>query len=149
MVRALGMAEIATWIRHHHERWDGSGYPDGLAGEMIPLPSRILGVADAMDAMTTARAYRQALSLEQATEELLEQAERQFDPQVAGCLVELLNEGTLTVSEEYRVVTSYEISDGRSGELDPEDHRRIRQALFAGDERRQSAASTISVASST
>ena len=71
MVRALGMAEIATWIRHHHERWDGEGYPDGLAGEGIPLPSRILGVADAMDAMTTARAYRQALSLEQATEELL------------------------------------------------------------------------------
>ena len=149
MVRALGMAEIGTWIRHHHERWDGSGYPDGLAGEMIPLPSRILGVADAMDAMTTARAYRQALSLEQATEELLEQAERQFDPQVAGCLVELLNEGTLTLSEEHRVVTSYEISDGRPGELDPEDHRRIRQALFAGGERRQSAASTISVASST
>ena len=148
MVCALGMAEIGTWIRHHHERWDGNGYPDGLAGEMIPLPSRIVGVADAMDAMTTARAYRQALSLEQATEELLEQAERQFDPQVAGCLVELLNEGTLTVSEEHRVVTSYEISDGRSGELDPEDHRRIRQALFAGGDRRQSAASTISVASS-
>ena len=81
---------------------------------MIPLPSRILGVADAMDAMTTARAYRQALSLEQATEELLEQAERQFDPQVAGCLVELLNEGTLTLSEEHRVVTSYEVSDGRA-----------------------------------
>ena len=79
----------------------------------------------------------------------MEQAERQFDPQVAGCLVELLNEGTLTLSEEHRVVTSYEISDGRPGELDPEDHRRIRQALFTGGERRQSAASTISVASST
>ena len=75
MVRALGLAEIATWIRHHHERWDGEGYPDGLAGERIPLPSRIVGVADAMDAMTTARAYRQALSLEQATQELLEHAE--------------------------------------------------------------------------
>jgi HD-GYP domain-containing protein (c-di-GMP phosphodiesterase class II) len=100
MVRALGMAEIATWIRHHHERWDGEGYPDGLAGEGIPLPSRIVGVADAMDAMTTARAYRKAMSLEQAAQELLEQAERQFDPEVAGCLVELLNEGTLSLSEE-------------------------------------------------
>ena len=148
MVCALGMAEIGAWIRHHHERWDGKGYPDGLAGETIPLPSRILGAADAMDAMTTARAYRQALSLEQATEELSEQAERQFDPRVAGCLVELLNEGTLTVSEEHRVVTSYEISAGPDGELDPEDHRRIRQALFAGGDRRQDAAPKISVASS-
>ena len=83
MVRALGLAEIATWIRHHHERWDGEGYPDGLVGERIPLPSRIVGVADAMDAMTTARAYREALSLERATQELLEHAGTQFDP--AGC----------------------------------------------------------------
>ena len=97
MVRALGMAEIATWIRHHHERWDGEGYPDGLAGERIPLPSRIVGVADAMDAMTTARAYHEALSQEQATQELLEHAERQFDPEPVGCLVELLSEGTLTI----------------------------------------------------
>jgi len=101
-----------------------------------------------MDAMTTARAYRQALSLDQATQELLEQAERQFDPQVADCLVELLSDGTLTLSEEHRVVTSYAISHGAHGHLDPEDHRRIRQALFAGGDRRHGAASTISVASS-
>ena len=147
MVRALGMRDIASWIRHHHERWDGTGYPDGLAGERIPLPSRIVGVADAMDAMTTARAYRQALSLDQATVELQERAGKQFDPQVAGCLVELLDEGTLSLSEEHRFVTSYAISDGASGELDSEDHRRIRQALFAGGERRQSEAPRISVAS--
>jgi HD-GYP domain-containing protein (c-di-GMP phosphodiesterase class II) len=147
-LRALGMDEIAAWIRHHHERWDGNGYPDGLAGEQIPLPSRIIGVADAMDAMTTARAYRQALSLDQATRELLEQAETQFDPQVAGCLVELLSDGTLTLSEEHRVVTSYAISHGAHDELDPEGHRRIRQALFAGGGRRRSATPTITVASS-
>jgi HD-GYP domain-containing protein (c-di-GMP phosphodiesterase class II) len=149
MVRSLGMAEIGTWVRHHHERWDGTGYPDGLAGERIPLPSRILGVADAMDAMTTARAYREALSLEQATEELLAQAEKQFDPQLAGCLVELLDEGTLTVSQERRVVTSYEIANGARDELDSDQRRRIRQALFTGDERRRSADPKISVASST
>lgn len=148
MVRSLGMGEIGTWIRHHHERWDGNGYPDGLAGEEIPLPSRILGVADAMDAMTTARAYREALGLERATEELLAQAGRQFDPQIAGCLIELLDDGTLTLSEEHRVVTSYEISNGASGELDSEDRRRIRQALFAGGGRRQNADPKISVASS-
>jgi HD-GYP domain-containing protein (c-di-GMP phosphodiesterase class II) len=148
MVRALGMDDIATWIRHHHERWDGRGYPDGLAGEQIPLPSRIVGVADAMDAMTTARAYRQALRVDQATGELLDHAGRQFDPQVADCLVELLRDGTLTLSEEHRVVTSYAISQGADGHLDSEDHRRIRQALFAGGERRQRAAPRISVASS-
>lgn len=148
MVRSLGMGEIGTWIRHHHERWDGNGYPDGLAGEEIPLPSRILGVADAMDAMTTARAYREALGLKRATEELLAQAGRQFDPQIAGCLIELLDDGTLTLSEEHRVVTSYEISNGASGELDSEDRRRIRQALFAGGGRRQNADPKISVASS-
>jgi putative two-component system response regulator len=148
MVRALGMDEIATWIRHHHERWDGKGYPDGLAGEQVPLPSRIVGAADAMDAMTTARAYRPALRLDQATGELLQQAGRQFDPQVAGCLVELLNEGTLSLSEEHRVVTSYAISRGAYGHLDSEDHRRIRQALFAGGERRENTPPRISVASS-
>jgi HD-GYP domain-containing protein (c-di-GMP phosphodiesterase class II) len=152
MVRALGMDDmddIALWIRHHHERWDGNGYPDGLAGERIPLPSRILGVADAMDAMTTARAYRRALRLDQATRELLEQAGGQFDPQVAGCLVELLSEGTLTLSEEHRMVTSYAISREADGHLDSEDHQRIRQALFAGGERRErTAAPRISVTSS-
>lgn len=148
MLCSLGMAEIGIWIRHHHERWDGEGYPDGLAGERIPLPSRILGVADAMDAMTTARAYREALSLEQATEELLTEAGRQFDPQIAECLVELLDEGTLTLSEERRVVTSFEIASGARRELDSDEHRRIRQALFASGERRRSADPRISVASS-
>ncbi len=70
-VLALGLDDVATWIRHHHERWDGNGYPDGLAGERIPLASRIIGAADALDAMTTARAYRDPLSLEQATGELV------------------------------------------------------------------------------
>lgn len=149
MVRSLGMAEIGTWIRHHHEYWDGNGYPDGLAGERIPLPSRILGVADAMDAMTTARAYREALSLEEATEELLAQAGGQFDPQMTACLVELLEEGTLSLSEEHRVVTSYEIANGARGELGSDERRRIRQALFTGGERRRSADPKISVASST
>ena len=115
MVLALGLEEIATWVRHHHERWDGTGYPDGLAGERIPLPSRILGAADALDAMTTARAYREPRSLEEAIGELVEQADRQFDPQVADCLVELLENGNLRLSEERRLVTSYTISDGRPG----------------------------------
>jgi len=148
IVLTLGIDEIAIWIRHHHERWDGEGYPDGLTGDQIPLPSRILGAADALDAMTTARAYRQALSLEQATRELSEQANRQFDPKVAECLVELLDEGTLSVSEERRVVISYTLGDKATmGQVRFEDYQRIRGALFPGGERRQSAVPKISVSS--
>jgi putative nucleotidyltransferase with HDIG domain len=69
-------------IRHHHERWDGSGYPDALAGEKIPLGARIIAVADAFDAMTSDRVYRPALSVEVAFEELRKGSGTQFDPQI-------------------------------------------------------------------
>jgi cyclic di-GMP phosphodiesterase len=69
-------------VRSHHERWDGAGYPNGLAGEDIPLSARIFAVADALDAMTSDRPYRSALGWDAATEELLAQAGTQFDPQV-------------------------------------------------------------------
>lgn len=68
------------YIRHHHERWDGRGYPDGLAGTHIPLGARIITVADAYDAMTSDRPYRAALSPEIALAELRRGAGRQFDP---------------------------------------------------------------------
>lgn len=74
-------------IRHHHERWDGSGYPDKLAGEAIPLGARIIAVADAFDAMTSDRVYRAALTPEVAFAELRKGAGTQFDPQ----LVELFH----------------------------------------------------------
>lgn len=70
-------------VRHHHERWDGAGYPDGLAGEDIPLAARIVAVADAYDAMTTARPYRSALTPAHAVQEIESEAGRQFDPMVA------------------------------------------------------------------
>lgn len=69
-------------IRYHHERWDGSGYPDGLAGEAIPLGSRIIAVADAFDAMTSDRVYRAALTPQVAFAELHKGAGTQFDPQL-------------------------------------------------------------------
>jgi response regulator RpfG family c-di-GMP phosphodiesterase len=69
-------------VRSHHERWDGSGYPQGLAGEEIPLGARIFALADTLDAMTSDRPYRRALSWERATEEILGQTGRQFDPHV-------------------------------------------------------------------
>ena len=77
-----------TIVRHHHERWDGTGYPDGLAGEEIPLAARIFSVADALDAITTRRPYREAASLADARASIAESAGTQFDPRV----VEVLND---------------------------------------------------------
>jgi len=78
---------VEAMIRHHHENYDGSGYPDGLAGEQIPMGARIIMVADTIDAMTTDRPYRKALSLSKALEELVKYAGQQFDPR----LVELVS----------------------------------------------------------
>jgi HD-GYP domain-containing protein (c-di-GMP phosphodiesterase class II) len=69
-------------IRSHHERWDGSGYPDLVAGPKIPLGGRIFAVADTLDAMTSNRPYRFAFPWDTATKEILSQSGRQFDPVV-------------------------------------------------------------------
>jgi putative nucleotidyltransferase with HDIG domain len=85
------LSTIVPVIRHHHERWDGEGYPAGLAGEDIPQLSRILGVADALDAMTSHRSYRNALSVTRARKELIEGRGSQFDPAVVDATVALLD----------------------------------------------------------
>jgi hypothetical protein len=77
-------------IRHHHERWDGKGYPDGLRGEQIPLGARIVAVCDSFDAMTSNRPYRDAMPAEAACEEILRCAGTQFDPVCANLLVDAL-----------------------------------------------------------
>jgi putative nucleotidyltransferase with HDIG domain len=76
------LAEASQVVRSHHERWDGDGYPDRLAGEEIPLNARVFAVADVFDALTTNRPYRVALSFEQARAMIEAQAGRHFDPQV-------------------------------------------------------------------
>src|SRR3954451_1677083 len=81
-----GLEPIVAWIRHSHERVDGQGYPDRLAGDAIPQASRILLVADAFDAMTSDRTYRKALSSETALEELARHAGSQFDPACVAAL---------------------------------------------------------------
>src|SRR6059036_2851170 len=78
---------VEAMIRHHHENYDGSGYPDGLAAEQIPMGARIIMVADTVDAMTTDRPYRKALPLQRALDELKKYAGQQFDPK----LVELVS----------------------------------------------------------
>jgi diguanylate cyclase (GGDEF)-like protein/putative nucleotidyltransferase with HDIG domain len=82
MLESLGVDPVAEWVLHHHERWDGMGYPDGLAGEEIPLGARIIFVADAYDAMTSDRAYRGRLTPSEAVAELQRCAGTQFDPEI-------------------------------------------------------------------
>ncbi len=87
------------YVLHHHERWDGTGYPHGLGGEEIPVEARLLGVADAFDAMTSDRSYRPALSVEQALAELERCAGTQFDPELTETFVEGWRSGSITPAE--------------------------------------------------
>ncbi|RJP33898.1 MAG: HD domain-containing protein [Phycisphaerales bacterium] len=80
-------------ILHHHERFDGSGYPDGLAGDAIPFGARILAVADALDAMLSRRSYKEPFKIDRAMDELVQQKGRQFDPVVVDHTIECLTAG--------------------------------------------------------
>ncbi|MCL6635541.1 MAG: PAS sensor protein, partial [Peptococcaceae bacterium] len=77
---------------YHHEHYNGKGYPEGLAGEDIPLGSRIIAVADAFDAMTTERCYRKARDFSEAINELKKGAGEQFDPKIVGVFLAVLQE---------------------------------------------------------
>ncbi|MEF3303879.1 HD-GYP domain-containing protein [Paenibacillus sp. GYB003] len=77
-----GLQDSVSVVLHHHERWDGRGYPDGLKGEQIPLIARITAVADAFDAMTTKRSYRDALTVQEAYNRIVQGKGTQFDPAV-------------------------------------------------------------------
>ena len=90
MLDSLGIDPVAEWILHHHERWDGTGYPDRLPGPEIPLGSRIIFVVDAYDAMTSDRVYRGRRSQEDAVAELERCAGTQFDPEVVAALADEL-----------------------------------------------------------
>ncbi|WP_448871202.1 HD-GYP domain-containing protein [Desulfobulbus propionicus] len=85
-----GLDQMADIIRHHHERFDGKGYPDGLKGGAIPLESAIIAVADSFDAMTTYRPYKAALTLEQAYDEIRRNRGTQFHPGVCDLFLDLL-----------------------------------------------------------
>jgi diguanylate cyclase (GGDEF)-like protein len=91
MLESLGVEPIAEWVLHHHERWDGDGYPDRLRGEEIPLGARIIFVADAYDAMTSERVYDRSLSPSEALEELERCSGSQFDPAIVDAFSEELS----------------------------------------------------------
>jgi diguanylate cyclase (GGDEF)-like protein len=97
MVLHAGLAEEALWLRHHHERIDGGGYPDGLAGEDIPLEGRIIFVADSFEAMTSDRPYRAGMPVEDAVAELRRCSGTQFEPSIVEALAQLVDAGELTV----------------------------------------------------
>ena len=82
---------VGVVVRSSHERWDGTGYPDGLAGEQIPLAARVVAVADAYSAMTTRRSYREPISHERALAELDANAGTQFDPVVTAAAIRALS----------------------------------------------------------
>ncbi len=89
-----GFSEVAKAIRHEHERWDGTGYPDGISGAEIPLASRIVLVCDAFHAMITDRPYRKSIGMQAARSELVSNSGSQFDPTVVSALLDVLdNEG--------------------------------------------------------
>jgi putative nucleotidyltransferase with HDIG domain len=118
-------AEIAKVVRHHHERVDGQGYPDGLMGEEIPLLSRIIAVADAYNAMTSDRPYRDAMPSQVARMRLAQAVESQFDTSVTAAF-----EAILTASDEhYRSGTRFDFgAEGRELEAD---RRRVPSSLRA------------------
>ena len=99
--------EMARIVRHHHERIDGMGYPDGIAGDEIPLTSRIISVADAYNAMTSDRPYREAMPRETAIAELQSNTGTQFDPRIISALIKVVEHGaptTLVATDGVRAV---------------------------------------------
>jgi len=102
------LGRVGEIVRSCHERWDGNGYPDGLKGEEIPLPARIVFACDAFSAMTTDRPYRQAMSWDEALDELRSNAGTQFDPRVVAALTEVIGriEPILAPEAQIRAVLS-------------------------------------------
>jgi putative nucleotidyltransferase with HDIG domain len=113
------MADVGVVVRASHERWDGKGYPDGTAGEAVPLAARIVSVADTFSAITTTRSYRKAQSPEAAIEELQRCAGTQFDPKVVEAVVAVLNRPAPATAAELLELAAYGGSAGARDTNDP------------------------------
>jgi HD-GYP domain-containing protein (c-di-GMP phosphodiesterase class II) len=98
-------------ILHHHERWDGYGYPAGLKGEEIPVGARVLNITDSFDVMTTGRRYKPALNKTETIQELKDCSGTQFDPEMASKMIELIDEGFFDNSfQSEEMLSDYEFS---------------------------------------
>jgi putative two-component system response regulator len=101
VIAPLDLGEVTrSVVLHHHERWDGNGYPDGLAGTDIPLAARIFAVCDSFDAMTSDRPYRRAMPIPPALDRIRAEAGGQFDPAVVDALVEAAGAGVIVPADE-------------------------------------------------
>ena len=98
LLRVAALREAIPYVLYHHERWDGTGYPSGKAGEEIPVEARVLAIADAFDAMTSDRPYRRALTHEEALAEVERCAGTQFDPEIAQVFLEIFAEARLSAA---------------------------------------------------
>jgi putative nucleotidyltransferase with HDIG domain len=96
------LSEAVQVVRSHHERWDGTGYPDGLRGEEIPLPARVFAVADVLDALTTDRPYRSASPMSVAREMIRVESGRQFDPTAIDAFMSITDASFECIGEEIR-----------------------------------------------
>jgi HD-GYP domain-containing protein (c-di-GMP phosphodiesterase class II) len=114
-----GLRHLAPFLRYHHERWDGTGYPDGLTGEQIPLEARILAICDAVETMASDRPYRRAMSLDEILAEIERCAATQFDPKVAETFIRILEQdgARLVVNSARKVAqTKSDQEPGKHGE---------------------------------
>jgi HD-GYP domain-containing protein (c-di-GMP phosphodiesterase class II) len=98
-------------VRHHHERFDGTGYPDGLRGEDIPIVARVVTVADVFDAITSNRPYRTALALEDAREEIAQGSGSHFDPSVVEAFLRVPLARLEEINRHYETLTSGSVAD--------------------------------------
>jgi HD-GYP domain-containing protein (c-di-GMP phosphodiesterase class II) len=96
-IQSPKVISLLPGVKYHHERWDGKGYPEGLAGENIPFLGRLLGVADFLDALTSDRSYRKGLTLDEALQMVKDLEGKAFDPVVVKAAVELHERGELAL----------------------------------------------------
>ena len=114
-----GFESVATAVRHEHERWDGGGYPDGIAGEDIPIASRIVLACDAYHAMISQRPYRSPMSETDARDQLLSNAGTQFDPTVVESLLSVLEKRTAAANSVRDEDIVRDITDGPGNAAEP------------------------------
>jgi HD-GYP domain-containing protein (c-di-GMP phosphodiesterase class II) len=105
-IQSASVRAVVPGVQYHHEKWDGTGYPEGLAGEEIPLLGRLLGVADFLDALTSRRAYRPPMTVDDAIALIVQGAGTHFDPEVASAVVRLHERGELLPPEWDGVIDS-------------------------------------------